>query len=386
VHHGLQVAADAWSEHCTAVCARLGVPIEVRRVAVNRNDPQGPEAAARAARREAFRAVMGEGDVVVTAHHRDDQAETVLLRLFRGSGIDGLAGMRRLARFPPGRLWRPLLGFRRDELRAYAKREGFDWIEDPQNVDPRYTRSWLRQEVMPLLHSRWPAVDEALARSARHAGEAAALLRELAEIDLTVVRGGSGISVEAVMGLSAPRRRNALRAWLRDHGVGAPSADALARIESEVLLAAVDAQPCLALDAYEVRRYRDTLCLLRALAPPPAPGFIDWSGGDSVELPSGCGRLVASAPPPMPLRIGFPQGGEHLRPGVSTHSRSLKNLFQEAGVPPWIRVRTPLLFRDGGLVAVGDQWLELDFQTTCLRHGWSYRWQRPVEFGDPSAA
>ncbi len=384
VHHGLQTAADAWTEHCITVCQHLGIPIDVRRVAVDRNDPQGPEAAARTARLGAFRTAMGAGDVIATAHHRDDQAETVLLRLFRGTGIDGMAGMRRVAKFPPGRLWRPLLGVRRDELRAFAKREGLNWIEDPQNSDPRYTRSWLRHEVMPLLRSRWPAVDEALARGARHASEASVLLRELAEIDLSVLRTGSGISVESILGLSAPRRRNALRNWLRDHGVRAPSADALARIESDVLMAAVDAQPCLLIDTHEVRRYRDTLYALPALAPAPPPGFIiEWGDGETLDLPLGCGRLTAASAPPMSLRVAFQQGGEHLRPGVASHSRSLKNLFQEAGVPPWVRVRTPLIFMDDKLVAVADRWFELDFQAQCARQGWSYRWQRPPELVEP---
>jgi tRNA(Ile)-lysidine synthase len=325
---------------------------------------------------------MRAGDVIATAHHLDDQAETVLLRLCRGTGVDGLAGMRRLSRFPPGRQWRPLLTQPRAALRAFAQAQDLRWIEDPQNRDPRFSRSWLRHNVMPLLRTRWPAVDQALARSADHAASTATLLRDLAELDLHALRSGPGLSIEALLGLTAPRRRNALRAWLRDYGLRGPANDVLQRIEREVLSAADDAQPCLQLEALELRRYRDVLRLMPKLPPVPPAGFSEWSGSAALDLPPGCGRLEADAAPPVPLRVRFVQGGESIRPGVTTHSRSLKNLFQEAGIPPWVRQRAPLLFREERLVAVADLWLELDFQTLCARQGWSYRWQRAPELGE----
>jgi tRNA(Ile)-lysidine synthase len=181
IHHGLQPAADGWVRHCRSICRQLGVPLTVRRVRVADDDPRGPEAAARTARYAALRALLREGDVLATAHHQDDQAETLLLRLLRGSGVAGMAAMSEWSDIGRARLWRPLLGTPRETLAAYARRNGLGWIEDPHNMEPRYARSYLRAEVLPLLRRHWPQARESLARAARLAGEAAQLLDELAD-------------------------------------------------------------------------------------------------------------------------------------------------------------------------------------------------------------
>lgn len=152
VHHGLQAQADAWAAHCQRVCEGLGVPLQVLRVQV-RPAGEGPEAAARAARYQALGALLRPGEVLVTAHHRDDQAETLLLRLLRGSGVRGLAAMPELAPFAAGQLWRPLLGLGREQITAWAVAQGLDGLHDPHNQDPRFARSRLRQQVMPLLRA-----------------------------------------------------------------------------------------------------------------------------------------------------------------------------------------------------------------------------------------
>jgi tRNA(Ile)-lysidine synthase len=378
VHHGLQAVADEWAVHCKGQAQAMGVPIEIRRVDIDPGDPAGPEAAARAARRAALRATMRDGDVLATAHHRDDQAETVLLRLLRGTGIDGLAAMRPLTAFAPGHLWRPLLEASRAELQDYAGRHGLRWIEDPHNEDPRYARSWMRHEVMPLLRQRWPGVDAALARAAEHAAEASGLLHELAQADLAPLRVNGGLQIAPLLALPEARRRNALRSWLRERGVDdLPSADALVRIEHEVLAAAEDAQPTFFIGDRELRRYRDVLHVLPRLEPAPGVTVVEWSEGDRLDLPAGCGRLLASAPPPMSLHVRFPQGGEKLCPSTTSRTRSLKNLFQEAGVPPWLRQRTPLLYVADRLVAAGDRWQTPDWRALCAERGWRYRWELP---------
>jgi tRNA(Ile)-lysidine synthase len=379
VHHGLQAPADDWAVHCQAQAATLGVAIEVLCVTVDRAAPSGPEAAARTARRSALRGTMRDGDVLATAHHRDDQAETVLLRLLRGTGVDGLAAMRALTPFPPGRLWRPLLQVSRAELRDYALQEDLRWIDDPHNQDPRYARSWLRRVAMPLLRERWPGVDAALARAAEHAAEASDLLQELAQSDLVPLRAGEGLRIAALQVLPQARRRNALRSWLRERGVDdLPSADALARIEHEVLAAAADAWPRWPMRHIELRRYRGVLYALPCLQAEPGGVILEWSVGEQFDLPAGCGRLLATAPPPLPLRVAFPQGGERLCPATNSRTRSLKNLFQEAGVPPWLRQRTPLLYVAGRLVAAGDRWQTPQWRALCAQRGWSYRWQLPA--------
>lgn len=364
VHHGLQAAADGWVRHCRAFCRRLGVPLKLLRVNVAGDHPAGPEAAAREARYAALHGLMRPGDLLATAHHQDDQAETLLLRLLRGTGVAGAAAMRPLSDFPPGRLWRPLLETPRARLRAYAVVQGLEWVEDPHNNDPAYSRSWLRSEVMPQLRQRWPQVGDSLARFARHAGDTAGLLEALADLDLTAMPAGPVLSVSGLLALSAPRRHNLLRRWLALQAGETPSADWLSRCDRELLGARPDGAPCLALGTRELRRYRDRLYLMRALLPPTKELELTWQRGRVLALPADCGRLIATRAPAMPLTVSWPRGGERLRATPGAPSRSLKNLFQQLGVPVWVRERTPLVWRDGQLLAVGSYWRQPEFAQT----------------------
>jgi len=364
IHHGLQAAADEWAEKCERFSKSLGVAFELLRVQVDGLDPAGPEAAARTARYEALRGLMRPGDCLATAHHRGDQAETVLLRLLRGSGVHGLSAMRVLRSFAPGWLWRPLLELPRERLYAYAQEHDLRWIEDPDNRDTRYSRSWMRAELTPLLRERFPQAEESLARTARLAAEAAGLLDELAALDLAASARGEALAVGALRQLGPARRNNLLRWWLRQRGFEVPSADALERVAREVLDAAEDAEPLLGWAGCELRRYRDHLYAMAPLPPPPAADPpLTWLG-EQLPLPEGCGRLRLAPPPPRGLSVRFMRGGERFRPAGAAHSRTLKNLFQEAGVPPWVRLRTPLIEADGELVYVGGiggsaRWQEL---------------------------
>ena len=182
VHHGLQAAADDWAAHCQALCDRLGVPLRIARVQVDPADSAGPEAAARLARYAAFTDALPAGGLLLTAHHRGDQAETVLLRLLRGSGVEGLGAIRPLTPFAQGWLWRPLLDCPGETLRKYACAQGLDWVADPHNRSPRYARSWLRGELLPRLRERWPEAEAQLAATARRCDEAAGLLRGLLRV------------------------------------------------------------------------------------------------------------------------------------------------------------------------------------------------------------
>ena len=374
VHHGLQSAADAWARQCRAQCRALGVPFRLLRVQVNPGDPAGPEGAARAARYAALRSQMKAGDLLITAHHRDDQAETVLLRLLRGTGIAGLAAMRPLVVFAPGQLWRPLLDTPRAQLRAYALAQGLHWIEDPHNDDPRYARSFLRAEILPRLQQQWPQAAESRARAAQHAAQAQELLDEQAADDLKAVGWAErdeiraddrrwaalrsahpALSVSGLLTLSAGRRANALRHWLSQRNFQAPSSDLLERLEREVLRARADASPLLHGETYEFRRYRDSLCVMAPL--PPAPqNVLAWDGRGRLPLPPGCGELVSSARTRQALTVRFARGGECLKPAGDPHTRTLKYLFQQAGVPPWQRVRMPLIYRGDELLSVAGLW------------------------------
>lgn len=381
VHHGLQTAADAWARRCRAQCRALGVPLRVLRVDIADNDPAGPEAAARAARYAALRAVLRAGDVLVTAHHQDDQAETLLLRLLRGSGVAGLAAMRELMSFAPGQLWRPLLHTPRATIRAYAAAQGLAWIDDPHNVDPRYARSWLRAEILPRLTQRWPQAAESLARAAQHAREATELLDMLAADDLRaqVETGDAALSVSQLLALPAARRNNLLRYWLAQQGREPPSTQQLARLVREVLRARADTQPLLRVGDYELRRYRDRLHAMAPLPPPPKIELA-WNGAVSLSLPPGCGTLVSSARRGLTqgLTVRFAHGGERLRPVGDAHTRTLKQLFQSGGVPPWQRVRMPLIYRGDQLLSVADRWLDADWAAELKRRRLTVQWLPPA--------
>lgn len=392
VNHQLQPAAGRWVEHCRSVSAQLGVPIYVMDVRIDPNDPSGPEAAARSARYSAFRSVMKPGDCLATAHHQDDQAETVLLRLMRGAGVAGLAAMRPVTEFPPGLLWRPLLHRTRADLRRHAERRQLPWVEDPHNLDPRYSRSFLRSEIFPRLQQRWPQAVEQLARTAEHCADAVELLDEIARRDFeaAVIPAKAGIqfsylSVRRLLQLPRSRRNNLLRHWAVSGGYELPPFDALSRIEREVLRARPDSAPLLVWGETELRRFRDTLYVMRRL--PAAPdGVLEWNGQADLPLPKACGvlKVLRPARSELPLQVSFVRGGERIKPVGSRYTRTLRNLFQEAAVPPWVRERMPLIRLEGELAAVADRWESAALRNVRRRQGLRYEWRHELH-GDTAS-
>lgn len=381
VNHHLQAFAGRWAEHCREFCAQRNIPIYVVDVRIDPSDPAGLEGAARRERYGAFRTLMKDSDWLATAHHQDDQAETVLLRLMRGSGPAGLAAMRERSRFEPGQLWRPLLQRSRAELRSYAELHQLHWIEDPHNLDPRFARTFVRHELFPRLLQRWPQALDMVARSAGHCAEATELLDGLAAKDLkAVAERDGGLSVRALLGTPAARRHNVVRYWASSQGFETPPFDAVQRMEKELLRARPDASPVLAWGDTELRRFRDRVYLMARLAPAPGRNVLEWGGRHTLELPPGCGQLEVLAPAKaeMELRVRFVRGGERIKPAGARYTRTLRNLFQEEGVPGWVRERMPLLELDGELAAVGDRWLTAPFVAQCKRQRLRFRWRHAL--------
>lgn len=355
VHHGLQDAADDWAAHCETVCARLGVPLRVRRVQVAADDRAGPEAAARNARYAAFREELPAGGLLLTAHHRGDQAETVLLRLLRGSGVEGLGAIRPLTAFGAGWLWRPLLEQTRDALRGLVESRSLSWIEDPHNHAPRYARSWLRSELLPQLQQRWPDVERQFAAAAGRCAEAAELLEELAAQWLPPLRReDGGLSIAGLLALSTARRRLVLRYWLDQLGLAPPYDETLRHLDREVLAARPDAEPLLRWPGGEFRRYRDGLYAGVPLPSLPPHYAVEWDGRRELELPSGCGVLRAAAP--LQAQVRLPRGGERLRLYGARHHSSLRALAQQQGLPPWLRERLAIIEVNGELLSIAGRW------------------------------
>jgi tRNA(Ile)-lysidine synthase len=359
VHHGLQAVADSWAQQCAAQCKQWRLPFHLLKLKIDARDAAGPEAAARSARYAAIAALMRRGDVLVTAHHQEDQAETVLLNLLRGAGVEGIAAMRELEPFgAAGVQWRPLLSQSRESLRRYAEEHGLQWVEDPHNADARYARSFLRAEIMPRLKTRWPQASELLARAASNCADTEELIQQWTAIDLQAVTNGDALSVSAVLKLGEPRAQQVLRERLRQLTGYAPSRDMLARIAREVLRAKPDAAPLLRIGECEIRRYRDQLFFSTPpLAPAPDRFSLEWDGRGTLELPAGCGVLRAPVrAKAQTLTIRSARGSEKIKLKSNRPSQTLKNLFQENAVPPWVRQRVPLIYADEQLICVGCRW------------------------------
>lgn len=382
VNHGLQSEAGAWELHCQEYCQTLGVPLRILHVQVDPADPSGPEAAARYARYTALRSKMNDGDIFLLAHHQQDQAETIFLRMLRGTGIEGLGGMRPLTEFGSGHLWRPLLETSRETLHEYAIHSHLRWVDDPQNRDPRYARAWLRRQILPALETRQPGVIARLARLSQWSAEQAALNLDLARHDLLGLVQADTLDLSVLSPMSIERQRNAIRGWFRQLGLHPPGTSVLARIRKEVIDASGDAVPVLRYQDHEIRRYRNRLYITPLLPPPPGPEFrIWWKDLESLQLPAGCGRLEANRRPPLPLVVRFARPGERLRPSGWAHRQRLKKLFQQAGTPTWLRARTPLVELNGEVAWLPGLSPTADWRRFCAENYWYPNYHPMPKFG-----
>ncbi|MBV4553941.1 tRNA lysidine(34) synthetase TilS [Pseudomonas sp. SWRI102] len=375
VHHGLQAVADAWPDHCQRVCEALGVPLQV--VSVRVRPGASVERAARDARYGAFIAATHDNDALLTAQHRDDQAETLLFRLLRGAGVRGLSAMPRQRPLGQGHLLRPLLDVSRAELQTYAAQQGLKWVEDPSNDDHRYARNYLRQRVFPALTEQWPQASMTLARSAAHLSEAQGLLDDLAQIDLGRVLtpgafdwlGLRSLELAPLQALSPARQRNVLSHWLASV-TRLPDSDHWAGWDS-LRDAKEDAHPVWRLADGELHRSGGRIFWLSDRWLRAVAGPIQWPRIDSpLSLPGNGRVMLRGAIPAGPLCIRYRQGGEVMQLPGRGH-RDLKRLFNESGVPAFARGRWPLLYRGEQLLAVAS----LAGLDGSADRGWQLIWQ-----------
>ncbi|MFT4178924.1 MAG: tRNA lysidine(34) synthetase TilS [Thermomonas sp.] len=379
VHHGLHADADAWAAHCQQVCDALHVPLQIVRVAVERDSGLGIEGAARKARHAAFAGVLGDGEILALAHHRDDQAETFLLRALRGSGTDGLAAMRPWRAFARGWLWRPLLDVSRDALHDYAARHDLRWIEDTSNGEDGFDRNFLRNRVMPLLRQRWPHAADAFARSATLSREATGLLDAEDAAALHAARADDdGLRIDALRTLPPERRARVLRRWIAERDLPPLPGNGITRIEGELLAAAHDATPRFDWAGARVQRWRDLLHAGVIREPLPADWSQAWDGSSPLVLPTGGTlALIGASRFETPLRVHARAGGERIVLPGRTYSHALKHVLQDAGIPPLQRERLPLLSgKDGELLAAGDAILSARMTAWLHEHGARLHWTR----------
>jgi tRNA(Ile)-lysidine synthase len=392
VNHNISPNAGRWAAFCARACKRHDIALALREVDLAPYRAEGLEAAARRARYEVY-AAQDNADFIVLAQHLDDQAETLLLQLLRGAGVRGGAAMPLIrqqdrggkgARAPA--ILRPMLELSRKQIEAYARANKLKWVEDESNADTRYDRNFLRHRVLPVIGQAFPAYRVTLARAAGHLAEASLILDQLAEADAKRAAKGNRLALAQLRRLGIPRAKNLLRWLLLQQGKAAPEADRLQEGLRQLFEARDDAAVCVALGASELRRYAGHAYLLPARSEPPAGFRRDWDGRRAWPLPELGGTLrfvrrkesglACARIGELGLNIRQRQGGEkfRLRPGGST--RSLKNLLQEARMPPWERERLPLVYCGNTLVAVPGLGVAAGWQTGAGNFGWTITWQR----------
>lgn len=379
INHGLNPKADQWEQHCQHICEKLKVHFQAERLRLTIRPGNSIEAVARKARYEIFRRIIREDENILTAHTQNDQTETFLLQLMRGSGVKGLSAMPMKKKLGSGHLLRPLLNFNRYELKVYAEKNHLHWIEDDMNLELRFNRNYLRHEVLPVLQRRWPEVFAIVSRSASHCAEAAILLDLLADNDLQAMQTGSKLAIKPLLQLMPERQRNILRRWISREGFLAPQTKQLEQMRKDVLEAKEDANPIFTYGDVEVRRYGNELYLSAFSPLYDTRLIIPWDFQGCLALPNNLGILQAvkrkgkgikTALNLCRLTVRFRQGGERCRTVGRKESHSLKKLMQEWRIPVWQRDSIPLIYCNETLVAVVGYCICEGFVAKSSEWGW----------------
>ena len=381
VNHQLSSNSDIWQKHCEDRCLEIGVNIICKTVSI-KNRGTGIEDAARNARYSVFEKLLKKNDLLILAHHADDQIETMLFRLFRGSGIKGMSGMPISRLLGNGELFRPLLPFFRRDLESYASANQINWIEDDSNLDIAFDRNFIRHKLIPTINERWPNSSFKLNRSANIFAESDFLINILAQKDFKIVkevseRVGWSISIDKLNGFEIIRQKNILRYWFNLHNLTLPSYAVLDNALNQMIGSKIDAEPFVSWGDLQLRRFNKKLYLLPLNFEDPnysvkkkkgrellEKNSIKWDGSSHLILPDSsslCVKLKMKGGLRIDvkknLEIRFRSGGERCKPQGRSGSNTLKKLFQEYSLEPWLRNNIPLIYIDNRLAAVGDLWV-----------------------------
>ena len=381
VNHQLSSNSDIWQKHCEDRCLEIGVDIICKTVSI-KNKGTSIEDAARNARYSVFEKLLKKNDLLILAHHADDQIETMLFRLFRGSGIKGMSGMPISRLLGNGELFRPLLPFFRRDLESYASANQINWIEDDSNLDIAFDRNFIRHKLIPTINERWPNSSFKLNRSANIFAESDFLINILAQKDFKIVkevseRVGWSISIDKLNGFEIIRQKNILRYWFNLHNLTLPSYAVLDNALNQMIGSKIDAEPFVSLGDLQLRRFNKKLYLLPLNFEDPnysvkkkkgrellEKNSIKWDGSSHLILPDSsslCVKLKIKGGLRIDvkknLEIRFRSGGERCKPQGRSGSNTLKKLFQEYSLEPWLRNNIPLIYIDNRLAAVGDLWV-----------------------------
>lgn len=377
INHQLNPNASVWALHCQNICHEYDIPYREFTLTLTIDAGDSVEEIARNERYKKFADVLKTDDVLLTAHHQQDQAETFLLQLLRGAGLKGLAAMPSEKKFARGVHVRPLLNCSHTELQAYAEQEKLSWIVDDSNADTRFARNFLRHTIISQLEQQWPSAIKTIVRSANHCAEAQQLLDDFAKDNCANVAGShkNTLSVQKLLQLTQAQQRLILRAWIRQQNFPLPNTSKMSAVLQDVLLAAWDRSPCVTWGDVELRRYRDDLFLMSALTQFDVTAEYQWNFSAPLTI-TGVGVLQAekkSAENKLrnldSVTVRFRQGGEMISL-AKRGNHTLKNLLNEWNVLPWLRERVPLLFYQDKLIAVVGFYIHPDFVTGEAEEGW----------------
>jgi tRNA(Ile)-lysidine synthase len=396
IHHGLHNIADDWVEHCQTICSQLNIPLDVIYVNAQQKRGTSPEESARNARYDALKKNLSNGDCLITAQHKNDQAETLLLQLFRTAGTAGLSAMPEYRQFGKFAHIRPLLNFSRKEIEDFAEEKALHWIEDPSNQDTSFDRNFIRKNILPLLEKRWSKITTQLSIVARLQFNNLQVLEDMAAIDLAnvtktlTVQSKPGVynvvsllSVTALKQLSSARLLNVLRYWIIRAAKNQPTRNLLEEIEKTLIYSQQGAKSIIVFSGFEFRKYQDNLYLLHPKLNQNVKSNIqidlDWNPLSAITMPQlhirltknhSFGEGLKQVLLEEPLKIRFRKGGEYFHPAGRQHSQSLKKLLQEASIPPWERDSIPLLYFKDELIAVIGLWVCKKYAVDDNEEGW----------------
>lgn len=359
VDHGLHADSAAWAQRCRRFCAALALPCEVLPVLVDTRQGRGLEAAARQARYAALELQLHAGEWLLLGHHRDDQVETVLLKLLRGAGPEGLGGMRALRPFGQGQLWRPLLSLSRRQLHDYVQVHRLECIDDSSNRDTRLARNHLRHEILPRLSRHWPQAVDSILHSASLCHAAADALRSqwLAALGRLLDPLTGSLHADGWLKLAPALREPLLDHWLHARGLTAPTTAQRRQIERQCGARAGHV-PCVRWPGVELHIWKGRMWA----GPPPKAVPDEWQAswhGEPLPLPGGGTLSLTDAEARLSetLNVRLRRGGERIKPAGDSHTRDLRDLFQQGLIPPWQRGICPLLYAGDELIAVADRWI-----------------------------
>jgi tRNA(Ile)-lysidine synthase len=379
VHHGLSKNADKWVKFCEKLCTKLSVPLNVHYIKLPQKKSLGIEGEARRLRYEKL--LQSKTDLVVLAHHEDDQAETFLLQLIRGAGVKGLSSM---AHFDDSRrLWRPLLNTSRTDIERYAKKHQLKWVEDESNQNIDFDRNFIRSKVLPILKNRFSYIIKVISRSTSHLAEAQYLLDDLAKIDLKSCLESHKykhiLQVKTLDKLSNSRAKNLLRYWLEINNQIMPSKDLLDELLRQVLTAKKDATIKIKLSRdFEIRRYKDEVYIVKKNLKGQKNYEFIWNGESEIILPNGSklkfkkvrgDGISLEKIKGKKLTISNRKGGEFFKPDIKRPTKKIKQLLQESDLPPWERENLPLLYIGDELTAMPNFGVDIKFQVMTKELG-----------------